>query len=96
MHAVVNTLRLAKPIPDEIWARAEQEVGVKARTIEGFRGMQVVRLAEDEIVLLVFADDAPTLDVIATEVGGPWMVANVIPYLAGPPQRRVGEVVVDC
>jgi hypothetical protein len=38
------------------------------------------------------ADSPETLERIATDIGSPWMRANVVPLLAGPPQRSVGPV----
>jgi hypothetical protein len=65
------------------------------RAIEGFVGLQIVHSAPDEAILLITADSAETLERIATEVGGPWMRANVVPLLKVPPDRRLGPVVAS-
>jgi hypothetical protein len=33
------------------------------------------------------------LDKIATKVGSPWMMANVVPLLASPLERHLGPIV---
>jgi hypothetical protein len=93
MHAVVNTLRLKEPIGDEVWDLAERELAARARRIEGFDSARVVRVDDDLLVLVIVADSAATLDRIATEAGNSFMVEHVVPHLAEPPQRLVGEVV---
>lgn len=95
MHAVVNRLRLSTPIPPEVWARAQEEVPPRARAVPGFKALHVIQVSDDEVVLVVVADSAETLDRVATEVGNTWMRDNVIPHLAAPPERQVGRVVAS-
>ena len=95
MYAVVNRLRLSKPIPPEVWERAQAEVPPLARQVPGFKSLHVIEISDDEIVLVVVADSAETLDRVATEVGNAWMRENVIPYLASPPDRQIGKVVAS-
>ena len=95
MYAVVNRLRLAAPIPEEVWDRAQMEVPPLARAVPGFVSLHVIEVETDEVVLLVMADTAEALDRIATEVGNTWMRENVIPHLASPPERQVGKVVAS-
>jgi hypothetical protein len=57
--------------------------------------MYVIEVTEEEVVLVVVADTAETLDRVATEVGNAWMRENVIPHLAGPPDRQMGKVVAS-
>jgi hypothetical protein len=95
MHAVVNRLRLATPIPAEVWSRAQDEVPPLAREVPGFRALYVIEMTDDEVVLLVVGDSAEALDRVASEVGNTWMRENVIPYLAAPPDRQIGKVVAS-
>ena len=44
------------------------------------------------MIVLGFPDTA-TEERIKSEIGGPWMREQVIPLLAGPPERTSGEVV---
>ena len=67
------------------------------RALEGFQGFRAVQVADDQVVLVIFADTADVLDRIATDLGNAWMGANVAPFLAGAagpadrPDHRVGR-----
>ncbi|MDP1820604.1 MAG: hypothetical protein Q8K58_12045 [Acidimicrobiales bacterium] len=92
---VVNVLHFKKSVDLALFEKAEDELGRAMRDIDGFRGLQVVQTGEAEVVLLIFGESADALDRIATEVGSPWMAANVVPLLAGPPERRVGALIAS-
>jgi len=49
----------------------------------------------DHVVLVITGDDADVLDRLAAEVGSPWMVENVVPLLAAPPERHVGPIIAS-
>lgn len=93
MATVVNVLRFSDPVDLELFRRAEVELADAMRAVDGFAGLEVVHSGESEIVLLISADTVETLDRIATEIGSPWMVANIVPLLAAPPERHVGPEV---
>ena len=93
MYAVVNRLRLKTPIPSDVWERAQDVVPAQAREVPGFRSLHVIEMPGDEVVLVVVADSAETLDRIAERVGNTWMRENVLPHLAEPPDRQVGKIV---
>ena len=95
MVVVVNVLRFKEPVDPALFERAEVELGRAMRSIDGFGGFQVVHTGESEVVLLIFGDTVETLDRIATEVGSPWMIANVVPLLADPPARHIGSVIAS-
>lgn len=95
MHAVVSRLHLKTPIPPGVWDRAHVEVPALARNVPGFQALHVIEMSDEEVVLVVLADSAEALDRIATEVGNAWMVDNVIPHLAAPPDRQIGTVVAS-
>ncbi len=65
----------------------------QARDIEGFREFHIVQVAPDHFILIITGDTAEVLDRLATEVGSSWMVANVVPLLASPPERHLGPIV---
>jgi hypothetical protein len=92
---VVNVLHFQDPVDPALFERAEDELGRAMRGIDGFGGFQVVQTGETEVVLLIFGDSADALDRIATEVGSPWMGANVVPLLAGPPERHIGPLIAS-
>jgi len=60
----------------------------------GFLELKVVRVSDEEVVLLVFFETREALDELSREIAGPWFAEHVRPYLAGPVQRSVGEVMV--
>ncbi len=93
MHAVINTLRFKESVDPSLFVRAEHEMADQMRAIEGFQGFRVVQVADDQVVLVIFADTAEVLDQMATALGNTWMGANVAPLLAGPPDRRIGPVI---
>lgn len=93
MHAVINTLRFKESVDPTLFVRAEHEMADQMRAIEGFQGFRVVQVADDQVVLVIFADAADVLDRMATELGNTWMGANVAPLLDGPPDRRIGLVI---
>lgn len=63
--------------------------------VSGFQGLHVVRCGETEIVLIILAESARVLDDIATNIGSPWMVEHVVPLLASPPERHLGETIAS-
>ena len=95
MHAVINTLRFKDSVDPTLFARAEHDLADQMRSIEGFQGFRVVQVADDQVVMVIFADVAEVLDRMATELGNTWMGANVAPLLDGPPDRRIGPIIAS-
>lgn len=95
MHAVVNLLRFSEPLDPQLFVAGRDELEAKMRGVPGFEALHVVQTGENEAFLVIVADRAETLDRLATEVGGPWMVEHVVPRLAGPPSRSLGEIIVS-
>ncbi len=93
MHAVINTLRFKDSVDTALFMRAEHELADQMRALEGFQGFRVVQVADDQVVMVIFADDAAVLDRMAAELGNSWMGANVAPLLDGPPERRIGPII---
>jgi hypothetical protein len=94
MHAVVNHLHFRDDVDPSLFA-GMAEVVPQMRAINGFGGIHVIQTAAKEVTLVILAADAETLDRLATEVGSPWMVANLVPLLAGPPERQLGPVLAS-
>lgn len=92
MRAVVNRVELKELIPDE--AFDVSALVDKARAIEGFGSIQMIRL-EEALVLLITGEDDAAIGRIRDGVGNDWMRENVIPHAAGPPDRHVGDLVVS-
>lgn len=94
MHAVVNKLALAKPFDEQLLGRVKRDLLPRMSQRPGFLELKVVRVSDEEVVLLVFFETREALDELSREIAGPWFAEHVRPYLAGPVQRSVGEVMV--
>ncbi len=95
MHAVVNRLRLQTPVPDEVFAAAQRQLPARVAEIPGIRAFHVLRAGAEELVVLILADDADSIERMRAEIGDAWMRENVVPHLAGPTERVVAEGVVS-
>jgi hypothetical protein len=95
MAAVVNHLHFKEPVDAAVFAAAEHDLLPEMRKIDGFRGLEIVQTGEREVILVILGDSEDVLDRIATEVGSPWMVAHVVPLLAGPPERHIGPSIIS-
>ena len=93
--AVINILRFKEPVDPSLFETAGRDLGSAMGAIEGFEGVQIIQTSEAEVVLLIFGDTVDVLNRIATEVGSPWMSANVVPLLAGPPERHIGPTIAS-
>ncbi len=93
--AVVNHLHFKEPFSPELFSAAATELAPQMREIEGFRALHIVQAGEDHAILIILADTPEVLNRLATEVGSPWMSANVVPLLATPPERHIGAVVAS-
>lgn len=94
MHAVVTKLTLAKPLDDELLRRMEREFFPAARESNpGFLDARVIVVSDTEAILVAYYTTREVLDEVSSKVASPWFAANVRPYVAGPVQRSVGEVV---
>lgn len=94
MHAVVNTLTFAEDVDPSTFATADEVIG-QMQAVAGFIALHVVQTGPRQVTLVILGDSAETLDRLATEVGSPWMMANIVPLLAGPPDRKVGPVLAS-
>jgi heme-degrading monooxygenase HmoA len=95
MHAVINTLRFKDAVDPALFPRAERELADQMRGMDGFQGFRAVQVADDQVILVIFADTAEALDGMASQLGNTWMAANIAPLLAGPPERRIGAIVAS-
>jgi len=95
MAAVVNLLRFKEPVEPAVFAGVERDLVPQMLAIKGFRGFHVVQTSDQEVILVILGDSVEVLDQIASEVGSPWMRANVVPLLAGPPERHIGPIIAS-
>jgi len=93
MAAVVNHLHFTDPVDPALFAAAERDLVPQMREIEGFEALHVIQTGPTDVILIILGTSPAVLDQVATEVGSPWMGANVVPLLAGPPDRHVGETI---
>ena len=92
--AVINHLHFRETPDSDLLARAERELVPQACITEGIRGLHIVQVTPDHLILVILGDDAEVLDKFATEVGSPWMMECVVPLLASPPEQHLGPLVV--
>jgi len=90
---VVNHLRLTEPLP--VGALGALEDVFPAMQREGCRACQLVRVADDHLILVLVFDSAEVAATVSSAYGGPWMRDYVRPYLAGDTDRSVGEAIVS-
>jgi hypothetical protein len=93
MHAVVNKLTLGKPIDEALTSNIEREFGPLIRKHPGFVDAWFVRVSDSEAIVVALYATREAMDEASREIAAPWFAENVRPYLAGPVQRSVGEVV---
>lgn len=94
MHTVVNHLPIK---PDADWAKIASLFGGFAEGIKAkYPGMVVAVLNKasdaEAIFVGVFTDPA-TRDEVSNVVAAPWFAENIRPFLAGPPNRTVSDVI---
>jgi hypothetical protein len=95
MHAIVNHLSFKAPIEDALIQKVERDLKPKVLALPGLQSFYLMRTAEDHAILVILYESLSALEEGTRTVGSPWFEANVAPYLSAPPQRSVGEVVVE-
>lgn len=93
MHAVVNRIRLERPIDDEVYTAAQRDLPDRVAGIDGLRAFYLIRCGADDLLVVILGDSQEAIDRMRDEVGNDWMRANVIPHAASAPDRLLGEVV---
>jgi hypothetical protein len=92
MHAVVNHMKLSRPLDDDIIRRMNSEFMPAISAMPGVADALCVHVADDGIVVVVICESAESLQRVHHEVGSPWVRENLTPYLAGT-DRKVGPVI---
>ena len=94
MHIVVNHLTIQDTVDwSKLGAAVEQfQAGVSGKH-PGFLGVSLVREGENKAILLVLFQDLESLNDFSRNIAAPWFTEHVKPYLAGPVDRHVGEIV---
>lgn len=94
MHIIINRLPLSPHVDwSALAAKVDEFNAVAASSSEAFKGVSLLRTAQEEGVLLVIFTSRDELDRVSRDVAGPWFAANIRHLLSGPVARSVGEVV---
>lgn len=91
MHAVVNHMKLARPIDQAVFDRMQSELVPQLRQVDGFHDALCIKIGDDSIVFVVMGVDPAAIDRIS-QVANPWVGTNVRPYVASV-DRKVGPIV---
>ncbi|HEY7258701.1 MAG TPA: antibiotic biosynthesis monooxygenase [Gaiellales bacterium] len=94
MFGVVNRLTFAAPVDDAVAARFADAVE-HLDGVEGLVGAHVVQTGEREVHLVLLFTDADAAARITAEIGNPMMREHIVPLLAGPTDRRTGDVIAS-
>jgi len=93
MHTLVNHLTIK---PDSDWAeiaRRFDSMGEMARNGHpDVLQAQLVRTGPDAAVMVASFTDEEAMKTFSSTVAGPWFGENLREYLAGPADRRTGEM----
>jgi hypothetical protein len=92
MYAVVNHMKLSRPLDNNIIERMSSELMSNVAKMPGFADALCVQVADDGIVIIVICESDESLQRIHHEVGSPWVRGNLTPYLASM-DRKVGPVI---
>jgi hypothetical protein len=92
LYAVVNHMKLSKPLDGRIVRRMNTELMADISRMPGVADAVCVHVADDGIVVVVLCESAEALERVHQEVGSPWVGKNLGPYLAST-DRKVGPVI---
>ena len=95
VHAVVNRIRMREPLEDAALAAAQRDLEAQAGEVEGLAGIEILRTADGDLVVLVFGDDEAALERAREQLGNTFMREHVIPHADGPPERAITEVILS-
>ena len=93
MHVIVSRIPLRRPLNPEEVARIARELPPMVAEAPGCHGFYWARSGEAEALTVSLWDSEAEADAAFARVG-PWLGATLGAILAGPPERRAGEVLV--
>ena len=93
MHVVVNHLHLRDPVSD-ITVESMPDA-VQLAVDAGAIAARVLKVDERHLILLLEFASPEDANRMARDVGGPWMRENIVPLLASPTERSLGEVIAS-
>ena len=95
MYGLVNRLTLAKPLDAEILRRMEDFLTRTRRENPGLVDARIISISDTVAIAVAFYTTREAPDDISSRVAAPWFAEHVRPYLAGPVDRQVGQVVAQ-
>lgn len=94
MHIVVNHFTLQDGVDWSALEAAVEDLQARvSRDLPAFRGVSLVRVSGGRAIFLVRFADLESLNDISRNVAAPWFAEHFKPFLAGPVERQVGEIV---
>ncbi len=91
MFTLVNHHHLAEPIPESAYAALTERFAEMRDG--GLRTFQIIKVADDHVILVATFDSAEAADAVSEAIGGPWLREYVIPRLSNPTEQSFGEVI---
>lgn len=91
MVAVVNHMKLARRVPDEVFERMQRELMVEAGRIAGFHDAVCIRIGDEHVIMVVQCETAEAMEAVHRDVGGPWIGTHLRPFVESV-DRKVGVV----
>jgi hypothetical protein len=89
VFTLVNHHHLAEPIPESAYeALAERFADMRELGLQTF---QIVKVADDHVILVAVFDSAEAADKVSELIGSPWLREHVIPRLLAPTEQSFGE-----
>jgi heme-degrading monooxygenase HmoA len=93
MFTVINQLHLNVPV-EQIRDATEQEGLTILKSLPGFRGLNLVKLADDRLTVILYWDSAADAENGAKTFGPTWFARHIAPHLASEQQRSAGDVIL--
>jgi hypothetical protein len=93
-YAVVNHLHLTTPA-DQLGASTEQSGLAVLKQLPGFRGLNLVKVADEREIVILHWDTVADAQHGAATIGPTWFAPSIAPFLASEQQRSAGEVIVE-
>jgi hypothetical protein len=91
VFTLVNHHRLSEPIPESAYAALTERLA-EMRAL-GLRTFQIIRVADDHVILVAVFDSAEAADAVSESIGSPWLREYVIPRLSAPTEQHFGEAI---
>jgi hypothetical protein len=91
MFTLVNHHRLSEAIPESAYASLAARFA-EMRSL-GLRTFQIIKVADDHVILVAVFDSAEAADTVSEAIGSPWLREWVIPRLSSPTEQSFGEAI---